>query len=265
MFDISVTTSLTTPFTSFCYIGIFGPSCIGVTPTFTEDAYAGTGVTTTVELLSDTFVQIALPTITVTPAGCLSVSWQAAKTVDSTDMVASKPAVYAISAASLDISHVVTDFLLRRDLFGTLSLHFQGTVSDSPPSSTSPFPFVVDFVDACRTATVVGQAITFSPVAWNVDLTASLSVPAFTDSVDSTGTYTAGIFGVKTFALDAATPSFLTLSPGADQLVDAYTIDYDQTAATESDIGVHTIDYTVTITEYTGIATVLASTFTFEI
>jgi hypothetical protein len=91
-------------------------------------------------------------------------------------------------------------------------------------------------------------------------------VPAFTDDVDGTGSYTLAICGEKQFALDPSTPSFLTMTPGFDPVLDSFTINYNEALAVEAtDIRIHTITYTVTILEYTGIATVHTGTFDFEI
>ena len=60
-------------------------------------------------------------------------------------------------------------------------------------------------------------------------------------------------------------PSFLWLTKGTDPLTDPFTIDYDQTTATEADIGPHTISYTVTMTEYAALTTPISGSFTFEI
>ena len=99
-----------------------------------------------------------------------------------------------------------------------------------------------------------------------VDTTASLTVPAFTDSVDTGGLYATGICGEKQFVLDpSTTPAFLSFVPGTDPVLDPFQIDYDETFATEADIMVHTITYTVSIVEYSGITTDFTGTFTFEI
>jgi len=57
--------------------------------------------------------------------------------------------------------------------------------------------------------------------------TATLSIPAFTDSVDSTDEYTTGICGEKKITLNDSTPSYLTLVDGTDPVLDPFSIDYD--------------------------------------
>ena len=67
--------------------------------------------------------------------------------------------------------------------------------------------------------------------------------------------------------LDVDTPTFLTLTPGewsyphnAD-----FTINFDDAKATEEDIKVHTINYSVSLVEYEGVVTTLEGSFKFEI
>ena len=64
--------------------------------------------------------------------------------------------------------------------------------------------------------------------------------------------------------LDSA-PSFITLTQGADPVLDPFPISYDQTNAVESDIGSHTISFTVKITEYEALTASYQNSFTFEI
>ena len=75
---------------------------------------------------------------------------------------------------------------------------------------------------------------------------------AFSDSVDTTGSYAFGICGVKTIALSVATPSFMSLTLGANQLVDVMTFTFDTSAVALADAAVYTIDYTVTFANYPG-------------
>ena len=91
-------------------------------------------------------------------------------------------------------------------------------------------------------------------------------MPAFTDSVDTTGTYTAGICGEKTFILDSGLPAFLSITVGAvDPVLDPFTINYDQSLATEADIGQNIIVTTVTLKEYAGVTMERKGWFAFEI
>ena len=90
-------------------------------------------------------------------------------------------------------------------------------------------------------------------------------MPAFTDDVDSTGTYTKGICGEKTVTLDAATtPSFLYRTVGIDPINDDLTIVFNTGTPVLADCQVYTVSYTVAFAEYASLAT-LTSTFTFEL
>ena len=55
--------------------------------------------------------------------------------------------------------------------------------------------------------------------------------------------------------LDISAPAFISLTKGSNPLVDPFTISYDSSLASVTDIGLHTIAYTVTITEYSSITT----------
>ena len=76
--------------------------------------------------------------------------------------------------------------------------------------------------------------------------------------------YTAGICGMKTITLDAPSPAFLSVTNGATSIT-AFTIDYVWSAAVLADIVLHTIPYTVVVTEYSAIASAHTGSFTFEI
>lgn len=74
------------------------------------------------------------------------------------------------------------------------------------------------------------------------------------------------ICGEKKFEFDAAVPPFLSVTYNSVPTGNPFTIEYDQALATTADIGVtYTIDYTVTIVDYTGLATVLSDQLTFQI
>ena len=67
--------------------------------------------------------------------------------------------------------------------------------------------------------------------------------------------------------LDVDTPTFLTLTPGVWSYPNNadFTINFDDTDATEEDIKVHTINYSVSLAEYDGIVTPRQDSFEFEI
>ena len=121
--------------------------------------------------------------------------------------------VYAISGSNLVLSHTVSDFSQRKTLFGSDVYYFIGTTSDSHSTQTSQFSFTIDFQDACQSATISAQTLTLASPIYRVDLTKQYSLNAFTDSVDSTGSYGTGICGEKTVSLDILNkPAFLTLT-----------------------------------------------------
>ena len=119
--------------------------------------------------------------------------------------------MYSIDASDLTLSHTVTDSNMRNLFFGAQNMYFEGTAADAAATMTSQLTFNIVFSDACRSANVEAQSISFPTMIWSQDSTYELSVPAFTDSVDTTNSYTTGICGEKSVTLDASTPSFLTI------------------------------------------------------
>ena len=62
---------------------------------------------------------------------------------------------------------------------------------------------------------------------WTEDNSYSLSVSAFTDSVDG-GTYSTGICGEKRVTLDAGSPAFLTVvADSVDPILNPFQLQYD--------------------------------------
>lgn len=91
-----------------------------------------------------------------------------------------------------------------------------------------------------------------------------MTFPAFRDSVDSTAKYPNSYCGEKIVTLDPNAPSFLTLTKGSDPLIDPFTITLDKGALTLSDIGEHSIGYTVSFKNYPYLPTEYAY-LTFEL
>ena len=60
----------------------------------------------------------------------------------------------------------------------------------------------------------------------------SVTVPVFSDSVDSAGSYAYGICGVKTITLNTGTPTFLSITAGVDPINDDATIALDSSVVT---------------------------------
>ena len=67
-----------------------------------------------------------------------------------------------------------------------------------------------------------------------VDTTKSFTIPAFTDSVDSGGSYTLGICGEKLVEL-IDPPQYLSITLGANK-VDPFKIVYNDANVKESDV-----------------------------
>ena len=110
------------------------------------------------------------------------------------------------------------------------------------------------------------QTLTFpNQVVQDFSLAAtSVTVLTFSDSVDSAGSYAYGICGVKTITLNAGTPTFLSVTAGADPINDDSTILLDSSSVTIAHAQVYTISYTVTFADYAGLST-LSGSFIFEI
>ena len=82
-------------------------------------------------------------------------------------MLATMPSVFSIDPTNLTITHAASNIADRISLFGTNTYTFVGsfaTSNNGPNFPTDVFSFVVDFIDACRTATVVPQSITLANV-----------------------------------------------------------------------------------------------------
>ena len=115
--------------------------------------------------------------------------------------------------------------------------------------------------DSCQTASIISQTIDLPTVQFNK---ASDSYPytisGFQDTLDSTSV---GTCGTKTVTLDPSNTSakFLTLTSDTDLI----TFAYNQTKTTDADIGVHTVSYTVEITDFKDLTTILTGSCTFEI
>lgn len=180
------------------------------------------------------------------------------------------------TAYTLDLTHDSAVFQKRRDLRTTLGTDFYVRRTLTGASDTSvvvieDFQFTLTYRDACLSAKIIEQTITYPTVVWYVDFTSTLSVPAFTDTADGaddfygTGTYKTGICGEKVVELDPSV-LFMTLTKDAsDPIMNDFVIDYDQAGATEDDVTLHTISYTVSSLEYGDHIRDLVRTFEFLI
>ena len=155
------------------------------------------------------------------------------------------PGVFVIDNLELIIhGDLITTIEQRLALYNLGPYYYlEGTFDDTDSSKTNQHSITINWIDYCRSASINNQAITYDPVMWSASLTSTetLTVLAYTDSVDDTGDYTTGICGEKKITLNVSTPSYLILESGLDPVLDNFSIDYDQANALESDIGSITV------------------------
>ena len=120
---------------------------------------------------------------------------------------------------------------------------------------------MINFQDDCRTASVIPQTIAY-PLS-KVDESSYISVPAFQDTLDQSGTYSPGICGEKRLSLATSAPSFLSVV--VDSIGDDFVIIYDHNLSDETDAGVHTVDYTVSFLQYDDLIASTPGSFEIEI
>ena len=126
----------------------FYDTCATLTPTVVENTFSG-GITV-FNLLTDTSKSITLPTLTVTPADCaFTMTWVVKRTADNQDMAVAMSSVFAISGSNLQLSNTVSDYTLRKSLYGNMPLYFLGTINDQANTQSAQKTFNVDFTDAC--------------------------------------------------------------------------------------------------------------------
>lgn len=99
-----------------CKIGVFAPDPCAASLTVTEDPYVDPNET--FDLLLDTALSIALPTVSITPAGCYSVAWTVHLTSSEVDMAVTYPSSFVIGATDLQILHSPSVVADRLTLFG---------------------------------------------------------------------------------------------------------------------------------------------------
>ena len=195
--------------------------------------------------------------------------WTAHYKSNSADIVTTEPAKFSIVGSNLIVTHDPTNFSGRRasyfNVYSNVQYFFQGKFNDqSQTPATATEDFFINHSDTCRTASPNAQVITFSDIDFLAQTVASISVPAFTDTVDSTNAYTKGICGEKRMTLNSP-PAFLSLTSGTDKINDPITISYDPSQATGADAITHTIAYTVNLISYNGVATDISGSFTLTI
>lgn len=107
--------------------------------------------------------------------------------------------------------------------------------------------------------------ITLAKIDWMNDTIKLFSFPAYKDSVDQAGTYSTGICGEKVVSLASDAPRFLSITADADPINNPWTIKYEKSQATVTNVGFTTIKYSVSFKEYDGITPSLEGTFDLEI
>jgi hypothetical protein len=81
---------------NLCKLAVFGNYCVDKPYTITEDP-GFSGGETTFDLLAETYKNISLPTLIISPAGCYITTWTVHLHADGSDMTVSKPSVFTIA------------------------------------------------------------------------------------------------------------------------------------------------------------------------
>ena len=170
---------------------------------------------------------------------------------------------------TLSSSGSPVEITTRKELFSLSGPHLlRATLNDLASTTTSDLEIYFLYEDACQTAIILPQTLEDFTIKWRAETELTISIPAFTDSVDALGILPYGICGTKVLILNLENPSFLTLSQdeSQDPVYAPYLLTYSESLASEADIKEHTINYTVTIADdYNGIISDLQGNFTFEI
>ena len=204
-------------------------------------------------------------------------------------MVTEYPSAFADTGSAFTLTLAYNDpdvFTIRQALYGTgtESYYVKRTIQGLTNASIKAYdtyPFTITYSDDCLAATITPQSISFSDVTWTDGFAAADTwstpgileenhlVPAFTDSVDATGSYSTGACGEKVVTLDAAAPAFMTVTPDADPISGQLTIKYAEADATKDDVELtgktHTVAYTVTSQEYDAQISSISDSFTVTI
>ena len=128
-----------------------------------------------------------------------------------------------------------------------------GTLDDYSSVTGTLETLTVNFEGACESGTIVDQSIILDAAIRNFDPTKDYYIGPFLDTVDTDVAFAypfaQGACGEKEFDIPSL-PAFLTLTIGTDPLIDPITLHYDDSLATDDDIMVHEIQYTVTSADY---------------
>ena len=171
-----------------------------------------------------------VPVTTFSIFNCNTITYKLHRSSDDQDMKTLFPELFDFVELELFISGEMVTFEYRNELYNSGSEYYvEGTFTDSESSKTAQHPITINWIDACRTATIIENIISYDPVMWSSTSTptATLSIPAHTDSVGGIDDLEVGICGEKKITLDEGTPSYLTLVDGTDPVLDPFSIDYD--------------------------------------
>ena len=130
-----------------CRIAVLEQSCDSIAPSITQP----TPTTTTVafNLLTETTLTVALPTVLGTPIGCFTSTWKLYYTSDGSEKGVT------FTSNEMTLTHDITSVSDRITQFtsGT-DYYLQATYDDNLGSQTYQFPVVINWLDDCRAATV---------------------------------------------------------------------------------------------------------------
>ena len=92
------------------------------------------------------------------------------------------PSHFSIGATDLTITHTASNFSARKSLFGQNDYYFRGHLDDIGYIDVNKIAFVINFLDDCRTASIV--SLNFAYPISKVDESSYLQLPAVQDSLD---------------------------------------------------------------------------------
>lgn len=153
---------------------------------YTEDTSGVVAYSSSINLLDSgtyTFVS-SLPTITSTPTSCYTTSFDLYRTSDDHKMTVDFPSLFTATGTEFTFTNDPSNITDRIALFdsGATGFYVKRTLTGVEETSYTEelsFTFSVDFLDPCRSASLIDQTITFADVVWNIDTTSQISVPAF--------------------------------------------------------------------------------------
>ena len=94
------------------------------------------------------------------------------------DVIQENPSVFSIENDGMVIQNDVLDYEQRINLFGNHEYRFAGIINGAL-NFVSTDAFEIDFIDACRFASIVPQTIQDINATWLSEASISFSEPAF--------------------------------------------------------------------------------------